>query len=81
VEFWRRIGASEWLLDLIGNGVKIPFEKVPPPLNLRNNKSVLDQENVQWVRDTLNEYLGFGFVEIVDFKPYCILPLQVTRYR
>jgi hypothetical protein len=47
VEFWRGIGASEWLLDLIGNGVKIPFEKVPPPLNLRNNKSVLDQANVQ----------------------------------
>jgi hypothetical protein len=34
-------------------------------------------ENLQWVRDTLKEYLQFGFIKPVDTVPYCVMPLQV----
>jgi len=32
---------------------------------------------VPWVRETLKEYLRYGFVEQVDTIPYCVMLLQV----
>jgi hypothetical protein len=32
---------------------------------------------VLWVRNTLKEYLHYGFVEKVTDIPYCVMPLQV----
>jgi hypothetical protein len=37
----------------------------------------VSKENVQWVRDTLKEYLQFGFIKRVATVPYCVMPLQV----
>jgi hypothetical protein len=32
---------------------------------------------VPWVRETLAEYIRYGFIEKVDTIPYCVMPLQV----
>ncbi|ESP01437.1 hypothetical protein LOTGIDRAFT_157621 [Lottia gigantea] len=39
IGFWRNIGASGFVLDVIENGYKISFYTTPPPMNLPNNKS------------------------------------------
>ena len=58
--------------------LKIPFRKEPPPMVLPNNKSAIVPENVQWVRDTIEEYLKMGFIKKVFHPPKLILPLQVS---
>jgi Reverse transcriptase (RNA-dependent DNA polymerase) len=75
--YWESIGAPAWLVELIRFGVKIPFISKPPRIFLPNNKSVMVPDIVPWVRDTLKEYLAFGFVEQVNFIPHCVMPLQL----
>jgi hypothetical protein len=52
---------------------------VPPTIRCKNNRSALLPENVTWVRDTLREYLAYGFIESVTDLPYCVMPLQVKE--
>ena len=47
---------------------------------LPNNKSATSSNNVQWIRDTLNEYLRFGFIKKVATPPKLILPLQISLH-
>jgi len=77
LDFWKRLSTPEWLLDIIEHGFQIPFDTPPPKFLLQNCKNALAIERVQWVRDTLNEYLTDGFIEEVDFIPHCVLPLQL----
>jgi hypothetical protein len=35
----------------------------------------MTEDRVPWVRETLTEYLRYGFVEKVDTIPYCVIPL------
>ena len=70
-DFWVSLNSPQWLLDLIKNGVKIPWVCQPPRMFLPNSQSVIKPEHVQWVRDTLHEFLDFGFVSIVHDPPYC----------
>jgi Reverse transcriptase (RNA-dependent DNA polymerase) len=65
------------LLDFIRNGVQVPFKSPPPHIDKRNNKSVHIPENVSWVQETLTEYITYGFVERVQYKPQCVMPLQI----
>lgn len=78
LKFWKQINAPKPVLDIIENGVKIPFIKNPPPIYLPNNKSALLPENRSWVKETLLEFLDYGFISKVDKIPYCCLPLQVA---
>ena len=75
---WVKLNSPDWLLSVIREGVKIPFEKEPPIIVLPNNKSSVDSENISWVRDTIKEYLKFGFIKKVKAPPKVISPLQVT---
>jgi hypothetical protein len=77
VQFWKNIGAKEWLVDIIENGVKIPFAIMPPRIRLKNNPTALSRDNIDWVRNTLNEYQRDGFIEQVSYTPYCVMPLQI----
>ena len=78
-DFWVELRSPEWLLDLIKDGVKIPFESSPPKIFLPNSSSVMSPEYIQWVRTTLQEFLDFGFVSIVSEPPYCVMPLQIKN--
>jgi hypothetical protein len=77
VQFWIDINAKDWLIDIIKNGVKIQFERTPPRMPLKNNKTALDKDNVQWIRENLIEYETHGFIECTQDVPYCVLPLQI----
>ncbi len=75
--FWTTVTSIPWLLDIIRTGVKIPFTQLPPRIVLPNNRSAVIDAVVPWVRETLAEYIRYGFIEKVDTIPYCVMPLQV----
>ena len=39
VNYWRSIGAPQFVLDIINDGYKIPFITAPPTCKFRNNAS------------------------------------------
>ena len=41
ISFWESIGASQFILNLIRDGYKIPFYYTPTSVHFQNNKSVL----------------------------------------
>jgi hypothetical protein len=73
------LNTPDWLLDYIENGIKIPFEIEPPRMLFKNNSTVLDPQKIPEVRLILTEYLQCGFIEIVNYVPYCVLPLQLKE--
>ena len=75
--FWIELGTPQWLLEFIDTGITIPFADPPPRMFCNNNVTVLDPNNVGTVRNIIKEYLAYGFVEEVNFMPYCVLPLQL----
>ena len=78
-DFWKTITDLPWLLDIVENGVALPFAKEPPSIVLPNNKSAVTAEMVPWVRNTIKEYLAYGFVCRVNSIPKCVMPLQVKN--
>jgi hypothetical protein len=79
LDFWKQLHTPEWVLDYIENGICIPFESKPPRMILQNTKAVNQPDMVPVIRQILNEYIEFGFIEKVESVPYCILPLQVKQ--
>jgi Reverse transcriptase (RNA-dependent DNA polymerase) len=77
--FWTTLNTPEWLLELIKHGVTVPFITMPTEINLSNNRSVLQPEKVPEVQKILTEYLAYGFIEKVDYKPWCVMPLQLKE--
>jgi len=75
--FWKSLTHLPWLLEVIEVGISIPFEKEPPCIMLPNNKTAVEPDMVPWVRDTIKEYLRYGFIRELDTVPYCTMPLQV----
>ncbi|KAH3726213.1 hypothetical protein DPMN_052070 [Dreissena polymorpha] len=45
VQFWKDIGANQFILDTIQNGYKIPFFFLPDHVHCRNNRSALNENN------------------------------------
>ena len=41
IKFWQSIGTSSFILSIINNGYKIPFNTIPPKNVQRNNRSAL----------------------------------------
>ena len=41
IQFWRSIGASQFILDVIEHGYRIPFHSTPPVSFSSYNKSAL----------------------------------------
>lgn len=77
-QFYEKIGSPDDVLDLVKNGLKVPFLNPPPKIFLPNNRSALKDEHKKWVISTIKEYEKMGFVSKVDYVPYCVLPLQVA---
>jgi hypothetical protein len=75
--FWEGLNTPPWLLDIIKNGIKLPFERKPPRMLLQNSKTVLETDMVPVIRTIINEYIEAGFVEKIKWVPYCVLLLQV----
>ena len=76
-QFWKTITDVPWLLEIIQKGVALPFAKEPPGIMLPNSKTAIEPDAVPWVRETLHEYLRYGFIKKVKVVPKCVMPLQV----
>jgi hypothetical protein len=77
LSFWIGLNSPQWLLEYIDKGITIPFDIMLNPMYLPNNTTVLTEDNVPVVRKILAEYLEYGFIEIVEEPPYCVLSLQL----
>ncbi len=75
--FWESMGASEFILSVIREGYKIPFEEIPPSFQLRNNCSALRHQS--FVSQEISSHLEDGFVREVEHPPDCIHPLSVAE--
>ena len=75
---WEKLNSPKWLLSTIKNGVKLPFKSLPPTMVLPNNKTANTAENIPWIRNTLLEFIRYGFVKKVFSPPKLIMPLQVS---
>ena len=76
LEFWRKIGASDFVLDTIQNGYVIPFLEPPMSMFLKNNKSSL--KNADFVDHAISDLLDTGCIQEVPFKPFVVNPLSVA---
>ena len=77
IQFWSEINANEYILDVIANGYKLPFKKVPEIAHLKNNKSSL--ENDEFVKEAIGELLSTGAAVEVTDKPKVVNPLTVAQ--
>lgn len=78
VPFWEhKLKASNFTLDIVKNGYKIPFLADPPSFYAANNKSSL--QHPQFVEQSISKLLSDECISAVDYPPYCINPLTVTE--
>ena len=77
LEAWRHIGAPDHILEWIEHGVKVPFRKGPPePIWLQNR--VQGAREFNFVDSKLKDLLDQGAIKKVNFKPQCVLPIQIV---
>ena len=76
VQFWKYIGASDFILSIIANGYVIPFIQPPPAMFFRNNNSAMAQE--VFVTDSILELLRTKRIKEVT-NPYIVSPLSVVH--
>ena len=75
--FWRdTICASEFVLDIIEHGYKIPFKITTPPYSIENRSSATRRDS--FVREAISELLARGCVrEVANYPEFCN-PLHVA---
>ena len=75
--FWRdTIGATEFVLDIIQNGYKIPFKETPLPFSIDNRSSAKCRE--VFVCEAISELLERGCIRQVHKYPQFCSPLHVA---
>ena len=79
VEFFRRIGASDFILDTLINGHKSTLSEIVHPYERRNNKSFFEHE--EFAIKSILELVEKGKVELVSEKPHIVNPLSVAVQR
>ncbi|XP_072042790.1 uncharacterized protein [Amphiura filiformis] len=78
LSFWKlELKASEFVLDVIEFGYKIPFVVQPPPFYAKNNRSSLVHPD--FVESAIADLLLKHCVIEVPTRPYCCNPLTVAE--
>ena len=77
LNFWEKIEANEFILDVVANGYKLPFKCLPESVHLKNNRSSLN--NDEFVRQSINELIITGAAVEVKHKPKVVNPLTVAE--
>ena len=75
-DFWKEIGTSDFILDVIAEGYKIPLLHEPESVFLRNNKSALEHKD--FVDKAISELLSNRLVREVSSRPHVVNPLTVS---
>ena len=76
IQFWKSIGASQYILDVIDSGYRIPFHSTPPVSFSNNNKSAL--ANASFVDEAISELLITNRIFESDAIPHNVNPLSVS---
>ena len=74
LEFWKRIGTSKFILNVIERGYMLPFLSHPEPAVFRNNRSSL--AHAKFVEDAIRELVESGRVVEVVVPPLVVNPLD-----
>jgi len=77
LEFWEHeLQASGWVLDLIREGYKVPFQSEPLASELGNNATVRQNQSI--AEEQVKLLLQQGVLKKVDYKPHCVNPLGLV---
>ena len=79
ISFWRSLGASQFILNVISQGYTIPFFELPTPFFKANNASALSNSSL--VSQAVNELLHANLVEEIFCVPGTVNPLSVSTRR
>ena len=77
IQFWRDIGASEFVLDVIEHGYKIPFYSMPQQSFSHNNRSALSE--YEFVSEAIKDLLDRSLIVECEQPPYVVNPLSVSK--
>ena len=70
VKFWKYIGSSDFVIDVIKNGYKIPFFSLPPSSEFKNNKSAKKQSS--FVSEAIQDLLDKGLILECKVRPHIV---------
>ena len=74
--FWQRIGANNFVLDIIEQGYKIPFYSIPERSCLENNVSAINES--AFVTEVIEDLLIRKLIVKCDYQPNVVNPLTVS---
>ena len=77
LDFWKEIGASNWVIKILSQGYALPFTSEPEPSIFRNNFSAL--HNADFVTKEILDLLDSGRVREVNLSEvHTLNPLSVA---
>ena len=77
IQLWKDIGASNFIIDTIQDGYKIPFRDTPTSTVFSNNSSSLD--DWQFVFDSITELLSTDrIIQVQVHELIVVSPLSVA---
>ena len=78
LNFWvEALDASDFVLDMIRRGYRLPFAQYPSQCFLKNNRSAL--QNPEFVAKAITELLSNGCIVEHVVPPFCVNPLTVAE--
>ena len=79
VEFFRTLGASDFIIKTLTDGHHSTFTESPPQYERRNNRSYFEHEDFAILE--ILELVSKGKAELLDKKPYVVNPFSVAVQR
>ncbi len=73
LDAWKKIGASDAILTVISEGVKLDFNKEPYSFSLPNHKVTPVQSS--FIGEEIKKLVISGALKSVDYRPKCVSPL------
>ena len=76
--FWHEsLSASKFVLNIIDNGLRLPFAEPCPPFAAKNNAS--SRNNRAFVEEAIQKLVRQKCVKEVEQQPFCCNPLTVAK--
>ena len=76
LDFWKRIGTSKFILNVIERGYILPFICFPEPAKFKNNRSSIN--HAEFVEEAIGELVESGRVIKTTVPPLVVNPLPVS---
>ena len=76
LSYWRKIEASDFVLDVVANGYKLPFIIMPKRQEFKNNKSAIIHSD--FVTSSILELLDSRRIVELHSRPHIVNPLSVS---